>query len=199
MSKLSQRSRLCSRFSEFTGIAVAIVEIKEIGGRIKDTEGGKINKFRGATVSLGDTDSHPRGRRLQAGWMLSKQRVAPVHVEDFCDFSRLVGCTLRLRGLFPPPLHPPLRPSLLRVCPYAISLFSPSVFPRASAASESHARMQSTRHRNASTSRRRVAGIRFERGEYYACEKQTREKNRGDRAEFSKNPTRNDSAWRSNS
>jgi len=76
-------------------------EIKEVGERIGDIERGKINKFRGATVSLGDTDSHPPagGACKTAGWMLSKQRVAAVHAEDFA--TSLAGCTLRLRALFP--------------------------------------------------------------------------------------------------
>lgn len=116
--------------------------------------------------------------------MLSKQRaVTAVHTRRLGDFLRR-GCT---------PSFVSSRFSREFTRAQETYAFLPlrdtfsSIFLRASCT-----KMQTMRHPDASTSRRRVAGIRCQRNEYYACEKYVGEKNRSSRAEFSKILARKD-------
>jgi len=107
--------------------------------------------------------------------MLSKQRVAAVHAEDFV--TSLVGCTLRLRALFPSLLF------LSRVFPRvarAVRVFAtlPSSRPAANPPPRFSAAIVRKCSRYATEMHRQVgvAGIRFETREYYACRGADREK-----------------------
>lgn len=109
--------------------------------------------------------------------MLSKQRaVTAVHTVDLVTSF----VTTALRALFPLAFFVDSLERRRRTH-FHHSAISFSIFLRASCT-----KMQAMRHRDASTSRRRVAGIRCKRSEYYVCEKHAREKNRSSRAEFSK-------------
>jgi len=135
---------------------------------------------------VGDTDSYPRGRKVQGG-----REVAIKAKGGDGSSHRRLGDFLR-RGCTPGFVSSRFSRGFARA--QETYAFSPlrdtflSIFLRANCT-----KMQAMRHRDASTSRCRVAGIRCERSEYYyACEKYAGEKNRSRRAEFSKILARKD-------
>lgn len=190
--KLSQRSRLGNRFSQFEGLKLRASRSRE-SNRIGDTERGKINKFKGTTVFSGGKEGYsfiPAGGKCKTAgcYQSTKGGSAAVHAEDTRDFLRrdytlLVGSGLCFPSLLSVDSLKHMRRTHFHYSAISLRWFFCVRMPRANCT-----KMQAMHYWDASTSRRRVVGIRCEQSEYYACEKYAGDKNRGCQAEFSKIP-----------